>query len=466
VTYFIWNAHWATLGGGEVYAATLATVLRDSNENVVLLGLVESPLKDIEARLGINLYNINYYKISGESEISLLLNSEDTFINGSFGSQLRAPTRKSIYICHFPTINLKRRLTSFSHRKVGLRAFGPVGQELFSIDDSVLLYGSGKLVLDYKTRITLICHGGLVVISNDDGEKIVMKKSEIMELEGIGEWNIENYSTQLSVTEVKGNFSRRYFMRYLTNIFYMEKSFASSYKQIWANSDFTSQYVLKYWGIESDVVYPPVSNDFELAKEKNAYQIVSIGRFMSPKNGHSKNQLDLVEAFNQLSERSDKPWKLYLIGGVDKRNSDYFNLVKSATEKSSVDITLLPNCDNTTLKRVLQDSTYYWHAGGYGIRKNKPEKMEHFGITVVESLNASVIPIVFDIAGPAEVLRDFPNLRYKSLRELVDITNELSTLTEKEKNSLDLALRDLAIRFTPAKFREKVLSQLRRIKEE
>jgi glycosyltransferase involved in cell wall biosynthesis len=223
---------------------------------------------------------------------------------------------------------------------------------------------------------------------------------------------------------------------------------------------------LKYWGIESNVVYPPVSNDFELAKEKNAHQIVSIGRFMSPKNGHSKNQLELVEAFKKLSERSDKPWKLYLIGGVDKRNSDYFNSVKSATEKSSADITLLPNCDNTTLKRVLQDSTYYWHAGGYGIRKNRPEKMEHFGITVVESLNASVIPIVFDIAGPAEVLRDFPNLRYKSLGELVDITRGLSALTEKERNSLELALRDLGIKFTPARFQEKVLSQLRLIKEE
>ena len=175
MTYFIWNAHWATLGGGEVYAATLATVLRDSNENVVLLGLVESPLKDIEARLGINLYHINYYKISGESEISLLLKSEDTFINGSFGSQLKAPARKSIYICHFPTMNLKRRFTSFSHRKLGLRAFGPVGQELFSIDDSVLLYGSGKLVSDFKTRITLIVHSGLVAISNNGGEKIVMK---------------------------------------------------------------------------------------------------------------------------------------------------------------------------------------------------------------------------------------------------------------------------------------------------
>jgi hypothetical protein len=42
----------------------------------------------------------------------------------------------------------------------------------------------------------------------------------------------------------------------------------------------------------------------------------------------------------------------------------------------------------------------------------------------------------------------------------------LSALTEKERNSLELALRDLGIKFTPARFQEKVLSQLRLIKEE
>ena len=466
MTYYIWNAHWATLGGGEVYAATLATVLRDSNEKVVLLGINKSPLKDIETRLGINLDNISYYKISGESEITLLVKPEDTFINGSFGSQLRAPNRNSIYICHFPTINLDRRITTLLQRSMGVRAYGEQGQELFSIDDSVLLQGSGKIVSDLNTQISLTGHAGFATISKNGHEKISIKSSERIDLEGVGEWVIQSQPTQLSIIEIKTNFSRQYFRKYLASVFCRQSNFASSYKQVWANSSFTSHYISQYWKIESDVVYPPVSNNFEISKEKNPYQVVSVGRFMSPKNGHSKNQLELVEAFIELAEKSDKPWKLCLIGGVNKRDIEYFTLVKLATEKTSADIQLFPNCDNTVFKNVLQGSTYYWHAGGFGIRKSRPEKMEHFGITVVESLNANVIPIVFDIAGPAEVLKDFPDLRYSSLSELVRITNQLSTLTLTERESINLTLRDLSIKFSPGSFRERVLSQLRKISEE
>jgi glycosyltransferase involved in cell wall biosynthesis len=115
------------------------------------------------------------------------------------------------------------------------------------------------------------------------------------------------------------------------------------------------------------------------------------------------------------------------------------------------------------LTNILEESTYYWHAGGYGVDKNNPEKMEHFGITVVESLNAGLIPIVFDIAGPAEVLNNIPELRYKSLDELVRRTNELSSITHAERESLKQFLRSVGNKFDLDSFRKVVLNHLRGI---
>ena len=59
------------------------------------------------------------------------------------------------------------------------------------------------------------------------------------------------------------------------------------------------------------------------------------------------------------------------------------------------------------LQRFYGEAQIYWHAAGYGERvARNPIKFEHFGISVVEAMANSVVPVVLNEGGPPEVVRD------------------------------------------------------------
>jgi hypothetical protein len=70
------------------------------------------------------------------------------------------------------------------------------------------------------------------------------------------------------------------------------------------------------------------------------------------------------------------------------------------------------------------------------VGKGEPQKMEHFGISIVEALGNGLIPLVFDSAGPAEILADYPDLRFTSLADLVKKTNAARELENDTKLKL------------------------------
>jgi glycosyltransferase involved in cell wall biosynthesis len=76
---------------------------------------------------------------------------------------------------------------------------------------------------------------------------------------------------------------------------------------------------------------------------ENTFEILSVGRFMSTKNNHSKNQLLMVKAFEKLYKK-DSRFTLTLAGALDSSQNSYF-------EKEN-DLVLFPNpaTDEITLK--------------------------------------------------------------------------------------------------------------------
>jgi glycosyltransferase involved in cell wall biosynthesis len=214
-----------------------------------------------------------------------------------------------------------------------------------------------------------------------------------------------------------------------------ELFFPLSYSKIFANSKFSASYIEKFWNVTPELLFPPVSFFANGKGIRNGRKILSVGRFMSSDDGHSKNQLDLVDAFKLLSKDSDNSFELHLVGGVDSNRPEYFKRVSQAARGQK--IFLHPNADIETLKNLYKTSGIYWHGAGFGVKENEPQKMEHFGITVVEAISAGLLPLVHDSAGPAEVLHDFPELRYRSMNELADKTlaahQDISSLNEKIK---------------------------------
>lgn len=178
--------------------------------------------------------------------------------------------------------------------------------------------------------------------------------------------------------------------------------FAATYRIV-GNSQFTSGWVRRLWGVDADVLYPPV----RLVEGHNPKRrtIVSVGRFFDSSHGHSKNQLVMVEAFRELVGSGDaEGWELHLIGGCDRANREYFNAVRKAALGLPVHLHL--NASGAVFADVVETASIYWHAGGYGQDPEvHPDRCEHFGIAVVEAMSAGAVPVVFGVAGPAEIVR-------------------------------------------------------------
>lgn len=456
----IWNAHWDTFGGGEVYAAFLADVLIQEKYTVLLIGTCKNPIQELRNRLGLSLNNVDYERIPGERFLDGIVNENDLFINGSFGSGAKSPSNKSIYICHFPSRSKRSQFLSKYLLQKYFVAYQKNGRILHPINQSVLLIGDGYLKCTEAQPLTIRCEYGEVQVHSENFSSKPVLQGEEINILVEGNLKIISMGSLESVVSISNLPKLRLLKRFLIDRSSHDIDFLRTYSQIWTNSNFTKRHASKIWQTDSVVVYPPHLNRQTENLLRDRYAILSIGRFMDRRNGHSKNQVELIRAFEKLIQSSTEPWSLHLVGGLDYRNNSYFEKVKVMASKNSARIFLHPNCPEKELERLLHSSTFYWHATGMKIPAWKPEKMEHFGISILEAINAGLVPIVFDSAGPAEILMDFPELRFNRARELVKKTQKLSN---SDLGLLLDSLKKRAQEFDASHFRDTVRHQIKKI---
>ena len=72
-------------------------------------------------------------------------------------------------------------------------------------------------------------------------------------------------------------------------------------------------------------------------------------------------------------------------------------------------------------------ASIFWHAAGLGEdTEDDPNRMEHFGISIVEAMSAGAVPVVLGEAGPAEIVEPGRSGRhYTDLDDLVAQTVDL-----------------------------------------
>ena len=62
--------------------------------------------------------------------------------------------------------------------------------------------------------------------------------------------------------------------------------------------------------------------------------------------------------------------------------------------------------DQHELMEELAAADIYLHCAGYDVPEEVfPERLEHFGITIAESILAGCYPVLYDAGGPREILR-------------------------------------------------------------
>ena len=188
------------------------------------------------------------------------------------------------------------------------------------------------------------------------------------------------------------------------------------------NSNFTKKFIDKEYGVKSIVLYPPVDTSNIKPKRKRNI-IFYVGRFSKLKQ--SKNQDILVKAFKKLYDSGIKDWKLVLAGGTEVGSGDFVNQIKKYAKDYPTEILKSP--DFKTISDLYGKAKIFWSASGYGEDENKnPEKVEHFGITVVEAMAAGAVPVVFSAGGHREIIKDNKNgFLWKEIDNLVSITKIL-----------------------------------------
>lgn len=210
--------------------------------------------------------------------------------------------------------------------------------------------------------------------------------------------------------------------------------------RIICNSYFTKKFIDKEFGINSIVIYPPVDTKNIKPKKKKENLIISVGRFSLLMQ--SKRQDILIKAFKKLYDDDHKDWKLFLAGGTDVGVG---NFVKKLTKESMgypVKIFEKPSFD--FLKDLYRKAKIFWSASGFKVDEEKePNKVEHFGISIVEAMAARTVPMAYHAGGHKEIINSKENgFLWKNISELVSLTKNiiedkkrLATISKKAREA-------------------------------
>jgi len=191
-----------------------------------------------------------------------------------------------------------------------------------------------------------------------------------------------------------------------------------AYHRIVAISEFTRQWIGRYWDVDATVLYPPI-HEFSPAKKKP--WILAVGRFC--RGARDKRQLELVRAFKAMCDEGLRDWVLHLAGIVEDRS--YLAAVQAAGAGYPVEYHL--DADFAELARLYAHSSIFWHAAGMGIDPElEPHRLEHFGIVTAEAMTAACVPVVIGLGGQPEIVTgEGDGFLWHSLDELAGRTRTL-----------------------------------------
>jgi glycosyltransferase involved in cell wall biosynthesis len=231
-----------------------------------------------------------------------------------------------------------------------------------------------------------------------------------------------------------------------------ERRFAT-YQQRFSISEYTRRWTREWWGLDTEVLYPPVDTGFPAADKSNL--IISVGRFST--HSHSKRQLEMMGAYCDLKRRALDRWCYYSVGGLtdDRDDRAYFESVVRTGRAGAAHV--VPNAPRPMLRDLLTRAKVFWHAAGYGGGMSVgPFEAEHFGIATVEAMAAGTVPVVFDQGGQTEIVQHGTSgFLWKTLDDLQHYTTLLAT-DEPLRNRMAAAARARAETFSVTAFERAV----------
>lgn len=237
-----------------------------------------------------------------------------------------------------------------------------------------------------------------------------------------------------------------------------ERSAERTYDAVVGISNFVAGRLAARYYRRCEVVYPSVSPmACNQAKEPLA---VSVGRF-SPW-GNVKRHDAMIEAARYLAAvRPDI--QVVFVGSLPRDDASHRYIANlRARSKDLSSVKFVVNAQRCQVEEWLGRASVYWHAAGYGLDAVKaPDAVEQFGISIVEGMSAAAVPIVYPVAGPAEIVTDGVDGRYwTSTSGLAELTAAMLS-DHEERSRLATAATRRSRDFLPERMGESVRALLR-----
>jgi glycosyltransferase involved in cell wall biosynthesis len=194
-------------------------------------------------------------------------------------------------------------------------------------------------------------------------------------------------------------------------------------------SRFVQNTLEHHYRLKTQVLYPAIDSFPSTAKER---AILSVGRFFTGLYNDKRYDI-LIDAFKQLCQQLPDPsWEYWIAGSCSTDKASQRHLASLKESARGYPIVFHVNCSYDNLRRLYGAATLFWHAAGYGIdEQREPDRMEHFGMTTVEAMSASCVPLVINKGGQREIVSHGESgYLWQSMDEL--ITHSLDLIRDPE----------------------------------
>jgi glycosyltransferase involved in cell wall biosynthesis len=235
----------------------------------------------------------------------------------------------------------------------------------------------------------------------------------------------------------------------------------ATYQLQTAISQFTGTWMKRWWGVDPEVIYPPVAcPQFRVTAKEN--RILSVGRFATQL--HQKKQAEMVATFRGMEERGLQNWDYDSVGGLNNCPADreFFESVRRLGEGGRVHVRA--NVARPELIGLFERAKVFWHAAGYGLDEAaNPQLSEHFGIATIEAMAAGCVPVVVNRGAQPEIVQHGKNgFVWNTLDELAEYTLRL-TRDEQLRESLAEEARRRAQDFSRDRLAQRLQELLARL---
>jgi glycosyltransferase involved in cell wall biosynthesis len=189
------------------------------------------------------------------------------------------------------------------------------------------------------------------------------------------------------------------------------------------NSQVVAQNVKKKYGLEAEILYPPVViKPQEIPWEEKQNSFICSGRLVTQKAPHRA-----INILKQVRERGFKDIELHITGGAKSIYANqYRRFLNQQVEANSKWVYLHEGLDYEAYTNILYQCRYGIHI-----------KPEPFGISIAEMVKAGAIPFVRKKGGQVEIINYIESLMFKNDGEAVDKIIEVISNSTLQSDLLD-----------------------------